>query len=202
MKLTTREGEVLNFIAQFMKDKGYPPTVREIAKGLSLSSTATVHIHLVNLEKKGYLKRLPGHRGIELTIYPPSLSFKEKEIREVPLVGRVAAGVPTLSFENIEGYFPFPSEIAKEGSFFLKAEGESMIEAGILPGDLLLVRPQQTAHNGEIVVALIDGEVTVKRFRKKGRKVLLEPANPKMKPMEMKRGKIIGKIVAVWRMLE
>jgi|Deesub1362A_J573_1020465.scaffolds.fasta_scaffold04194_2 repressor LexA len=202
MKLTKRENEVWNFIARFIVDKGYSPTVREIAKGLSLSSPATVQVHLVNLEKKGYLKRLPGHRGFELTIYPPGLSFKEKEIREVPLVGRVAAGVPTLSLENIEGYFPFPSQVAKEGSFFLKAEGESMIEAGILPGDLLLVRPQEVAQNGEIVVALIDDEVTVKKFRRKKGKVFLEPANLKMKPMEMKRGKIIGKVVAVWRVLE
>jgi repressor LexA len=173
--------------------------VREIARGIGFSSPASVQVYLNSLEEKGYLKRWPGHRGLEVIIYPPEVDFKER--RSVPLVGRVAAGQPTIAFENIEDYLPFSAQIAPEGSFFLRVEGDSMIRAGILHNDLVLVKPQPTANNGDIVVALVDGETTVKRLRTKRNRVFLEPANPNFKPIEIKRGEIIGKVIAVWRSL-
>lgn len=199
MELSQREEEIWRFVANFIVKKGYSPTVREITQGIGFSSTASVQAYLNQLEEMGYLKRWPGHRGIEVIIYPSGIKFKE--LRSVPLIGRVVAGQPTIAFENIEDYLPFPAQIAPEGSFFLRVEGESMIKAGILSNDLVLVKPQPVAKNGDIVVALIDGEATVKRFRTKRNQIFLEPANPKFKPAEMKKGEIIGKVIAVWRSL-
>ncbi len=199
MELSQREAEVWRFVANFIAKKGYSPTVREIAQGVGFSSTASAQAYLNSLEEKGYLKRWPGHRGLEVIIYPPEIEFGK--VRSVPLVGRVVAGQPTLVFENIEDYLPFPVQIVPEDAFFLRVEGDSMIKAGILPDDLVLVKPQPIAKNGDIVVALIDGEATIKRFRTKINKVFLEPANPKFKPVEMKKGEIVGKVIAVWRSL-
>lgn len=200
MELTEKEADILNFILNFKLEKGYPPTIREIGKALSLSSPASVHFHLNNLEKKGFIKRFPGHRGLEVKM--PALREVKEGMVEVPVVGRISAGVPTFSAEEIERFISFPQEIAREGCFFLKAEGESMIEAGILPGDYLLMKPVQEVKNGDIVVAMIDDETTVKRFKKRGKKVFLEPANSRMKPREMREGRIIGKVIAVYRILE
>lgn len=203
-KLSPRQKEILRFILSEVRKRGYPPSVREIGKAVGLSSSSTVHAHLSNLEKKGYLKRgqaLP--RAIEV-IKPktaPPLA-EHKTLVSVPLVGQIAAGEPLLAEENIEDYVPLPTEFTGEGTtFMLRVKGDSMIEAGIFDGDYVVVRKQETAENGEIAAVLMEDEATVKRFFKERNQIRLQPENPSMSPIITKEATVLGKVIAVLRRL-
>ena len=211
-KVTKRQQAVLDCIEDCIREKGYGPTVREVCHALGLSSPSTVHVHLKALEEKGLIKRDPlKSRSISLT-YPlegssvqassapdvvqPSFS----KIVNVPLVGDVAAGVPILAEENIENYFPVPAEfMPNEQSFMLKVKGESMINVGIFDGDSILVKEQNTARNGDIVVALIDDSSTVKTFYKEDGHIRLQPENDTMDPIIVEDCTILGKVFGVFR---
>ena len=205
--ISEKQIKILQLIASCIKDKGYPPTVREIADAVKLNSSATVFGHLRKLEKFGYIKRDPTKpRAIE--ILPKATTFvsldkPEEDINSVmvPMVGKVAAGVPILAEENIEDYFPLTADFVKGGQqvFLLKVRGESMINAGIMDRDYIVVRKQETAINGEIVVALIENEATVKRFFKTSKNIKLMPENDYMEPIITKDVSIIGKVVGVIR---
>lgn len=195
--LTERQSKILQFITGYIADHGYPPTQREIMRRFKMKSTRGVARHLEALEKKGYLTRSPGEaRALEVH----GLS------QGIPVIGKVAAGQPILAVENVEGRIDLSRGVARwKDTFFLKVKGESMTGAGILEGDYLLVKPQPTAAEGEIVVALINEETTVKRYVRKGERVFLSPANPAYPPIEVTKGsgdfRIIGKAVAVFRSL-
>jgi len=201
--LTERQRQILDFILSEIHKKGYPPSVRDIGKAVGLSSSSTVHSHLSSLEEKGYIRRdSTKPRAIEV------LDFREEEIglppskiRSVPVVGQIAAGIPLLAQENIEDTLPLPVEMAGENTFILKVKGESMIGAGIFDGDYLVVRQQKTAENGDIVVALIGEDATVKRFFKEKDGVRLQPDNPTMKPIITKEIAILGKAISLFRLL-
>ena len=202
--LTKRQQQVYDFIETYVINKGYGPTVREIGEAVNLSSPSTVHVHLKTLEDKGYIVRDPlKSRSIALAHKPETSSFggvgSEKTL-QLPLVGRVAAGEPIYAEENIEEVITLPTEIVGDAaSFLLTVRGESMVEAGINDGDYVVVKEQQTAHNGEIIVALIDDGATVKRFYKETEYIRLQPENSSMKPILTKTCSIIGKVVAVLR---
>jgi len=201
--LTKRQRQILDHILNEIHKKGYPPSVRDIGKAIGLSSSSTVHSHLSSLEKKGYIRRDPSKpRTIEV------LDFRETEIglppnkvRSVPVIGQIAAGVPLLAKENIEDIFPLPAEIVKDNTFILKVKGNSMIEAGIFENDYLITKQQSTAENGDIVVALIEDEATVKRFFKKQDMVILKPENSTMEQITTREVTILGKVVALLRRL-
>lgn len=199
--LSQRQTEILEFIKKEIRQKGYPPSVREIGDAVGLMSSSTVHGHLQTIEDKGYIRRDPTKpRAIEILdgSYQPS----QKNIVHVPIVGRVTAGQPILAVENIEDTFPLPSEIVHHDSvFMLKVQGESMIEAGILDKDLILVRQQNVARNGEIVVAMIGDEATVKRFYKEKNLIRLQPENSLMEPIYTQDAVILGKVIGVFRTL-
>lgn len=205
--LTARQKEVLEFIDENLKDKGYPPSVREIAKALNLKSPATVQNHLTTLEAKGYLKRDPSKpRAIEMSYESGSEQVAERRpVRHIPLIGSVAAGTGVLAEQEIDESFPLPEDFTGEGVLFmLKVRGESMIEAGIFDGDYVVVRQQNTANNGDIIVAGInDDEATIKTYIKKDRKIILRPANSSMQDIELKdyNLQIFGKVVTVLRRL-
>ncbi|MDK2901109.1 LexA repressor [Koleobacter methoxysyntrophicus] len=199
--LSERQNAILNFIKQELKLKGYPPSVREICKAVGLNSTSTVHSHLSTLEKKGYIRRDPTKpRAIELL---DSNYFSLKEMVEVPIVGRVTAGEPILAVENIEDTFPLPLNFVRDDNvFMLSVKGTSMINAGILDNDWVLVKQQDFAKNGDIIVALIGDEATVKRFYKEQDHIRLQPENPDMDPIILKEVKIIGKVIGVFRKID
>lgn len=203
--LTKRQQQILDFILSEIARKGYPPSVREIGSAVGLSSSSTVHSHLAALERKGYLRRDPTKpRALEVLDYRPrDKGPAQHRTANVPLVGRVAAGEPILAQENIEDVLPLPIDLASaDGSFLLKVQGESMIEAGILDGDILIVRQQQTAENGDIVVAILDGEdATVKRFFRYGDRVVLKPENRAMEPIIAREVSIVGKVIGLIRKL-
>lgn len=197
--LSKRQVEILEFIKQNVKKYGYPPSVREIGKQVGLNSSSTVHNHLTKLEEKGYIRRDPSKpRAIEVI-----QSYQEKiydEIINVPIIGNVTAGEPILAVENTEGVLPLPLGIAKgEQPFALIIKGESMINAGIMDKDYVIVNKQSTANNGDIIVALLDDEATVKRFYKENGHIRLQPENPHMKPIITKNVQVIGKVIAVIR---
>ena len=200
--LTKRQRDVLDFIHAFSRKRGFQPSMREIGEKFGIKSTHGVHRHLQALQKKGYLKRPAGQgRALELVNFMPL-----KGSVEVPVVARVAAGEPLLAVENIEETLVMDRSIARgKKDFFLKVKGDSMIDAHILDSDYVLVRPQPSAENGDIVVALIEDEATVKRFFRRGDTVQLKPENPTMKPIEVKeaggRFEIVGKVVGVFRKL-
>jgi len=196
--LTKKQEEILEFIKKKIKEKGYPPAVREICEATGLRSTSTVHGHLTRLEKKGYIRRDPSKpRAIEVVNKDTIIS---KEIIELPLVGKVTAGEPILAIENIEDTVPFPLEfIGKEEAFCLRVKGDSMIEAGILDNDIIIVRKQNVANNGDIVVALIDDEATVKRFYRENDYIRLQPENKAMEPIYTKSATILGKVIGLFR---
>ncbi len=206
--LTTRQREILDFIERQTRERGYPPSVREIGEAVGLTSPSTVHSHLGSLQRLGFLRRDPTKpRAIEMR-YDPSSStpIERRPVRHVPLVGDVAAGTDVLAQENIEELLPVPSDLCgTEGDLFmLRVRGDSMIDAGILDGDLVVARTQETADNGEIVVAGIPGEeATVKTFSRKGGKITLLPANPRLEAMVFNPGdvRIYGKVVTVMRRL-
>lgn len=200
--LSSTQLKILEFIKKEIYSKGYPPAVREICKAVELKSTSTVHGHLEKLEKKGYIRRDPTKpRAIEILDRNDSIiPFPRREIVNVPIVGKVTAGEPILAVENIEDTFPLPIDFVENDSvFMLKVRGESMIEAGILDGDLVLVKQQNTAINGDIVVALLEDEATIKRFFKEKDYVRLQPENQFMKPIITKNVAILGKITGVYR---
>jgi len=201
--LSPRQKDILEFINKKIKESGYPPSVREIAKAVNLSSSATVHSHLKKLEEKGYLKRNQSKpRAISiLTDYDKVSDSGHENMVYVPVVGRIAAGRPILAEENIEDYFPLTDDFVrgKKEVFILRVRGDSMVNAGILDRDYIVVRKQESAINGEIIVALIDNEATVKRFFKTDKKIKLMPENDYMDPIILDDVKIIGKVIGVIR---
>lgn len=200
--LNTRQKQILNYIKDALRSKGYPPSVREIGEAVGLSSSSTVHSYLSKLEAMGFIRRDPTKpRAIDVLEEAP---WRQKQITPVPLVGRVTAGEPILAVENIEETYPFPSElIGNDDAFMLAVKGTSMIDAGILDGDYVLVRSQSTARNGDIVVALIDEEeATVKRFFKEKDCVRLQPENSTMEPIYSRNVSILGKVIGVFRQLQ
>jgi repressor LexA len=198
--LSSRQTRILEFIKKEIRDKGYPPTVREIGEAVGLLSSSTVHRHLQNLEDKGYIRRDSSKpRAIEILDSTSDL-LDAKEVVHIPVFGRVAAGQPILAAENMEGTFPLPAELVRQDNLFmLKVQGDSMIEAGILDGDFIIVRQQNVARNGEIVVALIGDEATVKRFFKERTLIRLQPENSLMEPIYSQDVSILGKVVGVFR---
>ncbi len=201
-RLTSKQSRVLSFLKDYLSRHGYPPTVREIAHHLKMAGPHSAKRFLDMLERKGYIRRVAkSSRAIELTDIPSSST-----VRRLPIVGRVRAGTPLLALENIEGNLALDRSLARwDNAFLLRVTGESMIEAHIEEGDLALVKPQPTALNGDIVVALINDEATIKRFFKEQDTIRLEPAHPSMKPLVIKEGeaelRIIGKVVAIIRKL-
>jgi repressor LexA len=199
--LTKRQQEIFDFIKKYSAKYGYPPTVRDIGKAVGLASSSTVHAHLANLEKVGLLRRDPSKpRAIELLDRAADAVKSVVTPSGLPLVGSVAAGQPILAEENIEDYVQVP-EIAggDDGEFVLRVRGESMKNAGILPGDFVVVRPQETATDGEIVVALVGEEATVKTFYKESDHVRLQPENETMEPIRSREVRVLGRVVGVFR---
>ena len=205
--LTPRQREILNVISTSMQERGYPPSVREIGEAVGLNSPSTVHNHLNTLQKMGFLRRDPTKpRALEVRFDTNSeVAMERRPSRHVPLIGEVAAGTGLLAQQNVEDLIPLPTDFTGEGELFmLRVRGDSMIDAGILDGDFVVARQQQTADNGDIVVAGIPGdEATVKTFKKSGNKITLVPANPTMEPMVFSSDEVsvFGKVVTVMRRL-
>ncbi|MFB9330457.1 MULTISPECIES: transcriptional repressor LexA [Paenibacillus] len=201
-KLSNRQQAILEFIKTEVREKGYPPSVREIGEAVGLASSSTVHGHLDRLEKKGLIRRDPTKpRAIEiLDSDMESIPFP-LAIAKVPVVGKVTAGLPITATENIEDYFPLPADrVGDDNVFILNVMGESMIEAGIHDGDYVIVRQQQTANNGEIVVAMTeDDEATVKTFYKERDHIRLQPENSTMEPIRLRNVTILGKVIGLFR---
>ncbi|CAM4015671.1 transcriptional repressor LexA [Lederbergia lenta] len=202
LKISKRQQDILDFIKLEVKSKGYPPSVREIGEAVGLASSSTVHGHLSRLESKGFIRRDPTKpRAIEIIKMEEDLIPQQNTVN-VPLVGKVTAGLPISAIENIEEYFPLPEQLvpADDHVFMLEIVGESMIEAGILNGDYVIVRQQQTANNGEIVVAMTEeNEATVKRFFKEKDYFRLQPENSNMEPIILREVSILGKVVGLYR---
>ncbi|ASS75305.1 repressor LexA [Tumebacillus algifaecis] len=203
IKLSKRQQEIMEFIKREVKDKGYPPSVREIGEAVGLASSSTVHGHLARLEQKGLIRRDPTKpRAIEVLDEDQATDSRfEYSTVMAPIVGRVTAGLPITAIENVEDYFPLPTRFVGDSNvFLLNVVGESMIDAGIYDGDLVIVRQQATAHNGEIVVAMTeDDEATVKRFYREADHIRLQPENPTMEAMHYRNVTILGKVVGVFR---
>jgi repressor LexA len=202
-KLSKRQQEILNFIKKEVQEKGYPPSVREIGEAVGLASSSTVHGHLLRLESKGYIRRDPTKpRAIEILDAEETVNIPKSNVVNVPVIGKVTAGQPITAIENIEEYFPLPDRFFSpdDNIFMLEVMGDSMIEAGILDGDLVVVRQQQTANNGDIVVAMTeDNEATVKRFFKEKDYIRLQPENSTMEPIILRNVAILGKVIGVFR---
>ncbi len=209
MDLTKRQQEIFDFIKSYSGKHGYPPTVRDIGKAVGLASSSTVHAHLANLEKAGLLRRDPSKpRAIELLdraiggVRDTVTSTVQSVVGGggLPVVGQVAAGAPVLAEENIEDYVAVPSEAGGDaGQFILRVKGDSMIEAGILEGDYVVVREQETANDGEIVVALVGEEATVKTFYREPDHIRLQPENPRLEPIRSRDVAILGRVVGLFR---
>ncbi len=199
--LTRRQREILTFVQRYADAHGYPPSVREIGQALGLTSSSTVHSHLSALEKKGFLRRDP-NKPRALEVLRDERDMPTKKVALVPVIGRVTAGQPILAQQNIEDYFPLPADfVHTDECFILLVRGESMIDAGIYDGDLLVVRRQQNATNGDIVVARIEDEATVKRFFKEEDRIRLQPENASMEPIYTQDAVIEGVALAVIRRL-
>lgn len=198
-KISEKQQEILDYIKSQILERGFPPAVRDICKAVNLKSTSSVHAHLETLEKNGFIRRDPTKpRAIE--ILDDTFNLTRREVTNVPLVGHVAAGEPLLAQQNIENYFPIPVEmLPNKDTFLLKVQGDSMINAGILNGDMILVEKQETADNGEKVVALIDDSATVKTFYKEKGHFRLQPENDFMDPIIVEDLQIIGKVIGVFR---
>ena len=207
--LTARQQEIWNYLVEYVDRHGYPPTVREIGERVGLASPSTVHAHLANLERAGLLRRDPTKpRALELIgrerREPQPAAAEAADVARLPLVGEIAAGGPLLAEQNIEDYLPLPA--ATKGDFLLRVKGESMIDAGILDGDLVIVQRTQDARNGEIVVALAGDdesaeEATVKTFYRESGRVRLQPENASMEPIYARHVQILGRVVGVFREL-
>ena len=198
-KISDKQREILEYIKAEILNKGYPPAVREICEAVKLKSTSSVHAHLETLEKNGYIRRDPTKpRAIE--IVDENFNLTRREMVNVPIVGRVAAGEPILAVENIENYFPIPAEfMPNEQTFILQVQGESMVNAGILDGDYILVEQQATANDGDMVVALVDDSATVKTFYKENGYYRLQPENDFMEPIIVSDVMIMGKVIGTFR---
>ena len=206
--LTGRQQEIWDFLVEYVDGHGYPPTVREIGEKVGLASPSTVHAHLANLERAGLLKRDPTKpRALELVGRRASADSARPDVHKLPLIGEIAAGGPLLADENIEEYLAVPEPLSRGGAeFLLRVKGESMINAGILDGDIIVVRKQQDARDGEIVVALAGDdesadEATVKRFFSENGRVRLQPENDALEPIYAKHVQILGKVIGVFRQL-
>lgn len=200
-ELTPRQNEVLQFLEGYLAQHGYPPTVRDIAAHLRVSGTLGVSKHLTALERKGYIRRAPGNsRGISLVGHHGAKSAS------LPVAGVVRAGMLQPAIEDIEGYLAIDQAQLKGGKFFLRVLGDSMVNAAIIDGDLALIRPQPTAENHDIVVAMVDGEATLKAFYREQGQIRLQPRNPNMEPIIIREGEgevvIVGKVVGIFRTLE
>lgn len=200
-KITDKQREILEYIKETILSKGYPPAVREICEAVHLKSTSSVHSHLETLEKNGYIRRDPTKpRTIE--ILDDDFALTRREMVQVPVIGTVAAGMPILAEENIEDYMPIPAEmLPNKEVFMLKVKGESMIEAGIYNNDKVIVVKQQTAENGDKVVALVDDSATVKTFYKEEGHIRLQPENSSMNPIIVDDVQILGKVIGLFRMM-
>ena len=200
-KITDKQREILEYIKETILKKGYPPAVREICEAVRLKSTSSVHSHLEQLEKNGYIRRDPTKpRTIE--IIDDTFNLARREVVNVPLLGTVAAGAPILAQENIENYFPIPVEmLPNKEIFMLKVKGDSMIDAGIYNGDRVIVAKADTARNGEIVVALVDDSATVKTFYKEKGRFRLQPQNASMDPIILDEVQILGKVIGLFRLM-
>ncbi|WP_317344910.1 transcriptional repressor LexA [Faecalimonas umbilicata] len=201
-KISKKQEEILEYIKSELLSKGYPPAVREICEAVHLKSTSSVHSHLETLEKNGYIRRDPTKpRAIE--IMDDTFNLTRREVVNVPVIGCVAAGAPILAEENIENYFPIPMEfMPNEKTFLLSVKGESMINAGILNGDYVLVKQQPNAENGDMIVALIEDGATVKRFFKEEGVYRLQPENDFMDPIIVESVEILGKVIGVFRFMK
>lgn len=198
-KITDKQKEILEYMKEQILQKGYPPAVREICKAVGLKSTSSVHAHLETLEKNGYIRKDPTKpRAIE--ILDDQFNLSRREMVNVPIVGTVTAGQPILAVESIEDYFPMmPQFVGNKQTYMLHVKGDSMINVGIFDGDLIVVQKQDTARNGEIVVALVDDSVTVKRFFKEGDHIRLQPENDSLDPIIVKDCQIVGKVIGLYR---
>ncbi|SDY51938.1 transcriptional repressor LexA [Thermoactinomyces sp. DSM 45892] len=206
-KLSSRQQAILKYIQREVREKGYPPSVREIGEAVGLASSSTVHGHLSRLEKKGFIRRDPTKpRAIELLLKEESDTIPSTPLPDtvmIPMLGKVTAGDPITAIENIEEYYPLPKRLMKnvdDPLFLLTIQGNSMINAGILSGDYVVVRRQQTANNGEIVVAMTnDGEATVKRFYKEADHIRLQPENDQLEPIRLPQVTVLGKVISLIR---
>ena len=208
--LTGRQQEIWQFLTEYVGSHGYPPTVREIGEQVGLASPSTVHAHLANLERAGYLRRDPTKpRALELLRDRPAAdgAAERTEVHKLPLLGSIAAGAPLLAEQNVDDYLAVPEPLSRGGEeFLLRIRGDSMIDAGILDGDIVVVRRAQDARNGEIVAALVGddesaNEATVKRFFREGSRVRLQPENAALEPIYAPHVQILGKVVGVFRSL-
>ncbi len=198
LDIKDKQLEVYNFLKTYTENRGFPPSVREICEAVGLSSTSTVHGHLKRLEKKGFIKRDPSKpRALEII----ELNNNKKEMINVPIVGKVTAGLPILATENIEDTFPLPLEYIKHNKelFMLRVTGESMINVGINNGDLAIIEKTESAENGEIIVALIGNEATIKTFYKEDGHIRLQPENDTMEPIIVDNCSVLGKLVGIYR---
>lgn len=203
-KISSRQLAILEFIRSEVRSKGYPPSVREIGEAVGLASSSTVHGHLDRLEKKGLIRRDPTKpRAIELLGQEDSENVHHfaQSVARIPVVGKVTAGVPITATENIEDYFPLPTHYVGDNKvFMLSVQGDSMVEAGIMNGDYVIVRQQQTADNGDIVVAMTEeDEATVKTFYKESDHIRLQPENPAYEPLRLNRVTILGRVIGLFR---
>ncbi len=199
-KITQKQQEILEYLKKEIMNRGYPPSVREICEAVDLRSTSSVHSHLETLERNGYIHRDPAKpRAIE--IVDDNFNLTRRELVNVPILGSVAAGAPLLAVENIEGYFPIPTEYMPNiETFMLNVKGESMVNAGIFDGDKVLVRKQNTAENGDFVVAMVEDGVTVKTFYRENDHIRLQPENDFMEPLILDDVQIMGKVIGLFRM--
>ncbi len=195
-----KQQEILDYIKSFIMERGFPPSVREICEGVNLSSTSTVHSHLSALEEKGYIRR-DGSKSRTIELVDDDFNSMRKEISNIPIVGTVTAGSPILAVENLEGYFPIPIEyLPNSKTFMLKVKGQSMINKGIFDGDRILVKQQNDARNGEMVVALVGDSVTVKTFYKEKDHIRLQPENDAMDPIIVDDCEILGIVIGLFRL--
>lgn len=198
---TDRQKHILDVIHRFTAERGYPPSVREIGERVGLSSSSTIHAHLKTLERRGLISRDPTKpRALRSEVTPNGSPVPETVV--MPVIGKVAAGVPITAQESVEGEFVLPASFARGSeNFMLRVQGDSMVEAAILDGDLIVVRPQRSANNGEIVVAMVDGEATVKRFYREDGRIRLQPENAAMEPIYVSDVTVVGRVEAVVRKL-
>lgn len=198
-KISTKQKEILEYVKSKIINKGYPPSVREICEAVKLKSTSSVHSHLETLEKNGYIRRDPSKpRAIE--IIDDEFNLTRRELVNVPIVGTITAGQPILAVENVDSYFPIPSEFMPNSeTFMLRVKGDSMINAGIFDRDKILIQKQSHAKNGDYVVALIDDEVTVKTFYKENGYIRLQPENDSMEPIIVQDLQILGIVIGLFR---
>ena len=198
-RITEKQREILEYIKQEILNKGYPPTVRELCDAVHLKSTSSIHSHLESLEKNGYIRRDPSKpRAIE--IVDDNFNLTRREVVNVPIVGSIAAGQPLLAIQNIDNYFPIPAEyMPNQETFMLLVKGDSMINVGIFSGDVILVKQQSTASNGDIVAALVDDSATVKTFYKENDHIRLQPENDTMEPIIVPDCQILGVVFGVFR---